>query len=211
GVIQMGKVTTYEQPQLPSTTVQSISPVKLVVPLMITLTAGTGGMVTARSTTKMLNRWIYDPGIHIEHSNEHKDDARTTAELVGAIRDALGLNMSDLAAVMGVTRPTAYAWLNGQEPRPDALKRIQELFRIADELTHYAIHRMDMLVKRPVFDGKSFLDRLLAKEDLTGAFAELKHYADKEVAARRVPKSSGKYVESIEEAIGHSMPFDSWG
>jgi len=205
----MGNITTYEQPQLPPATGQNVSAVKLVVPLVLML-AGTGGVITARSA-EASSRWAYDPSIHIEHSNAHKVDTRTTAEHVSAIRDALGLNMSDLTAVLGVTRPTAYAWLNGQEPKPEAFRRIHELSRIADELSNLGIQRMDLLIKRPIFNGRSFLDKLLAREGLLGAVTDLKRYADKEVAARRAPKSSGKHVSSVEDAIGaQSMPFDDW-
>jgi DNA-binding transcriptional regulator YiaG len=56
-----------------------------------------------------------------EENDEQEVDTRSSAEHVANIRDVFAINMSDLASVLGVTRPTAYTWLEGQEPKPEAV------------------------------------------------------------------------------------------
>jgi len=108
-------------PKRPLYPVNASSPnasITLAVPLLI-LTAGTGGTMTPHSTAEVLNRFHY-PRIHVEPSRAKQVDMRSPAEHVANIRDVFAVNMSDLASVLGVTRPTVYAWLAGQEPKGEA-------------------------------------------------------------------------------------------
>src|SRR5881275_3585854 len=81
---------------------QDDAAVKLVMPLVLSFTAGTGGTMTAHGA-EMLDRWAYDPSIHVERPTVRSIDTRSPAEHVALIRDAFALNMSELAAVLGVT------------------------------------------------------------------------------------------------------------
>jgi DNA-binding transcriptional regulator YiaG len=182
---------------------KSSTAVKVFVPLYLSFTAGTGGIMTAHST-EVLNRWVYDPRIHVEPSAQKNADTRSPAEHVANIRDVLAINMSDLAAVLRVTRPTAYAWLEGQEPKPEAVMLIQRLSRAADEIKRANITRIDKLMHRPVLDGRSLLDILKADEDPLKALGPLKAIAKKEAQTRREPKGSGKRLRSLDDVMGES-------
>ncbi len=185
--------------------------VRVIAPLFLSFMAGTGGMMTPHSTSEM-NRWLHTPKIHVEHSDANNVeyssaknvDTRSPADLVANIRDGFAISMSDLAAVLGVSRPTAYAWLEGQEPKPEAMMRIQGLSRAADEFSRANITRLDKLVHRPILEGRSLLDLLKADKDPLLALAKLKEIGDKEDLTRRQSKGSGKHLRSLDDVSSES-------
>ncbi len=56
---------------------------------------------------------------------------RSAAEQLELIRHYLSLSVSDLARIVGVKRPTIYAWLQNGAPRRESLERLAMLERIA--------------------------------------------------------------------------------
>ena len=193
--------TPYSQASLHR--IDTFSPhIALGVHLLI-WTAGTGGIMTAHSTAEVLNRFHY-PRIHVEPSRAKQIDTRSPAEHVANIRDVFAINMSDLASVLGVTRPTVYAWLAGQEPKGEAVIRIQKLSRVADQFNRANIIRLDKLVHRPILNGRSLLDILKTDEDPVADLATLKAIADKEAQTRREPKGSGKNLRSLDDVLSES-------
>jgi len=173
---------------------------QVAVPLLLTFTAGTGGAMTPQSAG-VLAQWVYNPLVHVEHSVNKTVDARSPAEHVSNVRDAFFLNMSEVAAVFGVTRPTVYAWLDGQEPKTDAITHILRLSRIADELRKMNIPRMDTLVRRPMLNGQSLVDLLKAGKCPVDGLGALKAAAEKEANVRKTPKGSGKNKRSFDEVV----------
>jgi len=174
--------------------------------------AGTGGIMTPHSAAELLNRLHYPP-IHVEHSMAKQADTQSAvgssatlspAEHVANIRDVFAINMSDLASVLEVTRPTVYAWLAGQEPKGEAVIRIQKLSRVADQFNRANIIRLDKLVHRPILNGRSLLDILKTDEDPVADLATLKAIADKEAQTRREPKGSGKNLRSLDDVLSES-------
>jgi transcriptional regulator with XRE-family HTH domain len=176
--------------------------VQLLAPLII-LTAGTGGVMTAHGAAE-LSRWAHAPFIHIDRNDTYNVDARSPAEHVLNIRDVFSLRMSDLATVLGVTRPTAYAWMKGDEPKPDAIKRIHRLSQIADDISQVEIPRLDKLIYRPVLNGRSLLDILKTDEDPAEVVALLREIARNEAQTRREPKGSGRHLRSLDEVLSES-------
>ncbi|MDB9372058.1 hypothetical protein [Nodularia sphaerocarpa] len=189
----------------PTNTYSSHPAIKLVVPLLL-LTAGTGGIMTAHSTAE-LNRRIYDPRVHIEPPRAKQVDMRSPSENVANIRDVFSINMSDLASVLGVTRPTVYAWLAGQEPKEEAAIRIQQLSRTADKFNEANIVRLDKLVHRPILNGRSLLDILKANEDPIAVLPALKAIADKEAKTRHESKGSSKHLRSLDDVLSESSVY----
>jgi transcriptional regulator with XRE-family HTH domain len=186
----------------PTNVCSSHTAVRLFVPLLV-LAAGTGGVITAQSTAE-LNRWVYDPRIQVEPSRAKPVDLRSPAEHVANIRDVFALNMSDLASVLGVTRPTVYSWQAGQEPKGEAVMRIQQLSSAADKFNREDIIRLDKLVHRPILNGRSLLDILKTDEDPLEALVTLKAIADKEAETRRQPKGTGKHLRSLDDILSES-------
>jgi len=170
---------------------------------LLILASGTGGVMTAQSAMA-LDRWVYNPRIHVEPSSAKQVEMRSPADFVKNIRDVLGINMSDLASLLGVTRPTAYSWLQGQEPKPEAVIHIQRLSRMADEIKEANVIRLDKLVHRPILKGLSLLDIVKTDGDIVKALATLKAVANKEERTRREPKGSGKNLRSLDDVLGES-------
>jgi DNA-binding transcriptional regulator YiaG len=185
----------------PRNTYEPHTAVKVVAPFL--LLAGTGGIITAHST-EVLPRWIHDPRIHIERPALKNIDMRSPAEHVTNIRNTFAINMSDLASILGVTRPTVYAWLEGQEPKAEAVIRIQQLSHTADKIRQANIARLDKMVHRPILSGRSLLDILKADENPSEALTKLKAIADKEAKTRREPKGSGKNLRSLDDVLSES-------
>lgn len=167
---------------------------------------GTGSMLTAHSFEK-LNVQRYTPEIHIE-KRVSKLDTRSPAEHMALIRDIFSLNTSDLAAILNISRPTVYAWLDGQEPKPEKLPYIQQLSRAAEKMKALNIIRIDTLVRRPIFDGNSLLDKLKNGEDITPYLETIKKLSDKESDARYIQKGlKNKNLRSFSEvANSYSTP-----
>jgi DNA-binding transcriptional regulator YiaG len=181
-------------------TSRSYSGITAMIPPCI-WTAGTGGFITAHSAAEILNR-IHDPRIHVERSNINLSvDTRSPAEHVANIRDALEISMSDLASLLGVTRPTAYAWIEGQEPKIESVRQIEQLSRMADEINRANITRIDKLVHRPISDGRSLIDLLRTGQNLTDCLATLKLISKKEAKTRQESKGSGRNLRSLDDVL----------
>lgn len=162
--------------------------------------AGTGAFITAKSFVALENQ-SYNPQIQFEYSISNKIDDRTTAAHVKNIQESFSLNTSELAAVLDVTRPTVYAWLEGsQEPKPEAVNHIRKISQVADKFRCLNISRIDSLIRRPIFNGRSLLDKLKANEEIVNDLFTLKILADKENQARKASKGSDKNIRSLSEA-----------
>ena len=201
-------IEAYEVPTtsfVPCSRITKQGVVAAIFPLVL-LTAGTGGVMTARSAGE-LSSWVHNPTIHVARSLSRRIDTRSPAEHVALIRDTFGLNMSDLACVLGVTRPTVYAWLAGQEPKPETLTHIRRISRTAEEVKGLKIPRVENLIHRPILGGYSLLDKLKANEDPLAYLGMFKTFADKELHSRRAQKGSGKHKSSFDEvASNYSTP-----
>ena len=167
------------------------------IPFILSV-AGTGGILTAHSLEES-TRLLHAPNIITARAGSIALDTLSPTQLVHKIRDAFSLNISDFANIFGVSRPTVYAWLDGQEPKPESLKHIQQLSKTADSVIGLNINKMDKLIHRPIFNGKSFLQKMTQNEDITDDLITLKHLSDKEAAARKVSKGSGAHLSSMAE------------
>ncbi len=131
-------------------------------------------------------------------------ETRSPAEHVANIRDVFDVSMSDLAVILGVTRPTAYAWLEGNEPKQESITRIQQLSSIADRVKGMNIDRMDKLIHRKILNGESLFDLLKTDKDPSILIQSLKEISEKEARTRQESKSSGKHRRSLDEVSSES-------
>jgi DNA-binding transcriptional regulator YiaG len=115
-------------------------------------------------------------------------ELRQSVELAKS-RRRLGVNMSDFALLLGVSRPTAYAWVEGkQNPQPEKFRAIDRVNALAEAIEAEPIPRFDLWIKRPVLDGQSLLERFLAGEDINAHLAAIRTRALAESDARARPK-----------------------
>jgi DNA-binding transcriptional regulator YiaG len=169
------------------------------------LTAGTGGFMTTQNSIESLER--YYPRTHVEHSVVKNVDTRSPAEHVANIRDVLTINMSELASILGTTRPTVYAWLEARhEPKPDAAVNIRRLSHVADKIKLASIIQLDQLIRRPVINGNSLLDIVKLNEDPTDILQVLKSISEKEAKTRSNSKISGANLKSLDDISSEFSP-----
>lgn len=82
-------------------------------------------------------------------------------ERVARIRASLGLNVSETARVLGVQRPTVYAWLAGQSrPQRSHWLRLIEIEDVAAAWSRLSALPLGEEVRLPTIDGRSLVDLL---------------------------------------------------
>jgi transcriptional regulator with XRE-family HTH domain len=65
-------------------------------------------------------------------THEYIEPGKLTSEIVNTIRKSFALTVTDLAAVLGVERPTVYSWLKDQStPSPARRERMGLVLRLA--------------------------------------------------------------------------------
>jgi hypothetical protein len=86
---------------------------------------------------------------------------------VNIISSAFGLTKKELASACELkSRKTLYNWIDGKsQPRKKAVKRIFDLFLIAQEWKQSGFSNDAKLLHQPIIDGKSVLD-FLTNENL---------------------------------------------
>ncbi len=179
---------------------------RLVAPFFALLVPGTGGAYAPEGLAN-LDRWAYQSAIEIQYPRrQDATDARTTTDRVRQIRDAFGLNMSELATMLDVSRPTVYAWLNGQEPQAEAVARILRLSRAADRFSAMDAGTAVAYVRQPLFEGASLLELLKSDMDTSQPMARISDLAKRSKAVRHAPKASGKRLRPIEQVDDLSTP-----
>lgn len=89
---------------------------------------------------------------------------RSVRRMIELIKETFSLTKSSLARVLGVTRPTVYAWLNLDETAMDPTnrQRIDSIYELALEWKRKNIRPMGSLVMVPLRGGKSFVDLISA-------------------------------------------------
>jgi hypothetical protein len=153
---------------------------------------GTGGGIQYEYLHRRKEPALLAPAIYGQGELEGSNHQKSPADQLRFIRDALAVTMSDLACLLKVSRPTVYSWLAGDEPREESYAEICRLMRVAKEVDSYQIQRLDRLIKRPMFEGMSLLDKLSAGLDGLAELPKLKELAEKEARSRKSPRGSGK-------------------
>lgn len=107
------------------------------------------------------------------------------ADQAREVSAALSLNKSQLAEILGVSRPTLYSWLDGSNPNPGNSDRLLTILRIMLK-THVGSHHPlnARFVRNPLFeDSKSLIELLKTdscnEEDITDVIEAAKALSDK--------------------------------
>jgi transcriptional regulator with XRE-family HTH domain len=101
---------------------------------------------------------------------------RSAAEQLEFIRHYLSLSVSDLARIVGVKRPTIYAWLQNGVPRRESLERLAMLERVAAHWKSIADRPLGALARLAIgVKGETFVSLLesASEEDLRDALDQL--------------------------------------
>lgn len=211
-IIHTEEVGTQEPFDYFSLPLRGISRISATALMCVSLGSGAMQGLTKDGLSEALSR---NRANLLRHSSEREKQAdsnaaleiRTIAERLRHIRKSFGLNASDMATLLGISRPTFYTWLEGQEPKTEATSRILRLSKMADDLANLGLHRPDNLIKRPMFEGGvSLFDLLQQGKDIRSHFETLRTLDEKEALNRGKVRGSGQPLRSFEEAAAESIP-----
>lgn len=139
-------------------------PFVAAVTLLGALVAGTGGFYSPANAASV-SQWTNVPVVTINStpSVERKKPTQQVSipKAILQIRDRLGLNMSEVADIFGVSRQAVYLWLKGENLRNEYVQRVWQLSLIADRLRLAGIDRPEHFIHRPLSPEGNSLFRLL--------------------------------------------------
>ena len=108
------------------------SPMTTVAGVLIGLFTGPGFAAVAPHTRQWGMQVAREPAAHAPAQVETSTMVVPAAELITRIKDGWQFNMTELAELMGVQRPTLYNWLNGKtSPDSKLQKQLQTLAAVA--------------------------------------------------------------------------------
>ena len=122
------------------------------------------------------------------------------------LRDALGLSMSQLASLAGVTRAAAYAWFKGTSPHASKAKNLLAMRAALMDVDPLRLRFVPQVWDYPMSDGRTLfkiLQELDAPEDapekMAGALEFVRLKLDK-IVHRSVSKKPGNELGSSHTA-----------
>jgi hypothetical protein len=100
-------------------------------------------------------------GIPVRRAREIREVSLDLPHRIGAIKQSLSLNMTQLARVLGVERPTVYSWIGGISlPQANNEERLVKLYSIARDWRRASSAPVGEYLSRSFDDGRSLLDWL---------------------------------------------------
>ncbi len=116
-------------------------------------------------------------------------------ERLGGLKRYLSLNVSDLARVVGVERPTIYAWLDDRsEPHRSNLRKVDQVYRLAQAWRSMSSVPIGKYLRESLADSPPLLELLTSAEldeyAIRYAFSQIKAMIDRQSAARREQQPS---------------------
>jgi transcriptional regulator with XRE-family HTH domain len=131
----------------------------------------------------------------------------STDQQLAYVRDVLAISITDLAELLGVARPTIYAWMQGAAvPRDEHLLRLQQVEQQAREVEAFGLLMEAKLLKRPLRDGTTLLQRLNQRQPLAPALTELAELNRIERQQRASRKGHALGRTAAEAAADQSTP-----
>lgn len=87
-------------------------------------------------------------------------------EQINALRKYIGFNISEIAVILGVKRPTIYEWLEAENPklRESNRKRLDEIYSVCEIWAKTNLGRIDAYIRKAIIDGRSLFDLLACKK-----------------------------------------------
>ena len=132
----------------------------LTLAVVVALGSSTGSYAHANA----LSGKSFRPQAVEESRNHHEassvDQIPYTAEQLSDLRNVFGLNVSELANVMRVQRPTIYQWQRGTKLRPKNARRLGELHDIATEYREKAVASAARYLHAPQGGAPALFDLL---------------------------------------------------
>ena len=86
-------------------------------------------------------------------------------EQIQSLKDYMGLNISEISAILLIARPTIYEWLENKELKlkGDNQERLNEIYYICQKWKDKKVGQMNSRFHDPVLHKKSLFDLLVQK------------------------------------------------
>lgn len=184
---------SYSVIELPAsaTIERTVPPYVVIVPLYMALIAGTGG-IFATSNIQAANEFVSRPLVCVVDMRQQKAAVSKVSDHISRIRQVFGLTMSDVAVVFGVTRPTAYAWLHGAEPRQEMIDKMWTLSSWADDFERMGLYQLGGYLHRPLFEGKTLYSLLSSGSQLDEALVKVCEVSKSDAEKRKSAEGRGQ-------------------
>src|ERR1019366_6302550 len=168
------------------------------------LIAGTGGSISSASASAVVQK-MDSSGTgsmcrieYVSKSRREDEEERIAGSTEGlsTIQHHLSLNLSDLAAVLRVSRPTIYTWLREESsPQAHNVSRMQLLFGVAKMWSGVSPRPLGSHLKTAVVEGQSVFDLLsqerIDREQVRRALATCSRVMEQD-ATRPRPRSAAE-------------------
>jgi hypothetical protein len=143
------------------------TPITAFITLSAAMVAGTGGVLST-SGSPAHNSFGARPIIRVADWERRRlrEESSSHIALITRVRAAFGMNYTQLAYSLNVSRQTVHDWMNGSQPRADVLARLWHLESLGRDLQEISAPRKRSLLVRPVTDGKDILTIMRANGDV---------------------------------------------
>lgn len=120
-----------------------------------------------------------------KHTTAEAADVLAGAELIAEIKATLGVSVTDLAAIAGVSRQAVYDWIGGGQVSDANYDRLLELRRVCLDWRLLTSRHLGRLLRAKTTGGRSLLD-LLGQDPLDRSLIQ----PHLEVLAKRVAEEA---------------------
>lgn len=126
------------------------------------------------------------------------DESLSLRDRISMIRQHLSLSLSDFARIVGIERPTVYAWMEGKSlPRRGNVERLNQIAALAERWNELAARPIGRLLhERPSGESQTLFELLSSEADE----AEIRNYLDR-LAARQQERARSS-VKARRAALG---------
>jgi len=210
---------TFSQLPLEAGLVTSAHPASVVAaPLCATgvffllMLAGTGGAVTSSAAAGMAGTAdATSTTCRVEHIGGGRREERQiveTAEKLAFVQDQFSLNLSGVAAILRVSRPTVYSWLREDwDPQTHNLSRIERLYGLAQIWRRLSLAPLGRYVRRPLYRNTSILSLLSNQSINESAVRAAFSIAQRALERTEGPRRSGRTITAeLMERYGFPEP-----
>lgn len=127
---------------------------------------------------------------------------KAISEQLTIIKESLKLNISHLADLLDVSRPSVYAWLKGENPNAVEIVKKIHFFEIeASKIAELKLERVDNMIKRPLFEEKSVLELLKQGISIHESHLRILKELDSKETQVRATNSSSKSARKFKDAV----------
>jgi excisionase family DNA binding protein len=137
-------------------------------PVCIKFSDGSGSLITGNNyafIADLTEEYKFLFSSKIQYTISNTPTITGTKEQIEDLRWSMGLNISEIASLLRVKRPTVYEWLKEKTLRPRKQKRLAKIHNLCKKWKAFAIGRLDNYLYKTL-DGNKNLFSLLNEENL---------------------------------------------